>query len=220
MSKFKIAYVDESREEIEKFQRFCYPNFNVVPIYPKSSKNETCQEIIENNVDAVVSDFEFSEQMSDIKYDGTDLITLILSKREGFPVFILTSFEDEAMRKGDDVNIIYEKGEKYVTDETGNISRNESLLERIKLQIEKYKRKLELDEKRILELIAESKKRKLNAAEIDELADLDSKVEKALDKESSIPNILRESKEALDLSELLKKVDELGKKLDDKSSKK
>ncbi|MEN9548796.1 MAG: hypothetical protein RIR12_1387 [Bacteroidota bacterium] len=219
MTKFKIAYVDESREEIEKFQRFCFPNFDVVPVYPKPSKEETCSEILENHVDAVVSDFEFSEQMSDIKYDGTDLITLILSKREGFPVFILTSFEDEAMRKGDDVNIIYEKGEKYVTDDSGNISRNESLLERIKLQIEKYKRKLETDENRILELIAESKKRKLNAVEIDELSDLDSKVEKALDKESVIPNILRESKEALDLSDLLKKVDELAKKLDPKNKK-
>lgn len=219
MSKFKIAYVDESREEIEKFQRFCFPNFDVVPIYPKPSKEKTCEEILESYVDAVVSDFEFSEQMSDIKYDGTDLINLILTKRDDFPVFILTSFEDEAMRKGDDVNIIYEKGEKYTTDEAGNISRNESLLERIKLQIEKYKRKLEANEKRILELIAESKKRKLNAAEIDELSDLDSKVERALDKESSIPNILRESKEALDLSELLKKVDELGKKLEEKNKK-
>lgn len=216
MTKFKIAYIDESREEIEKFQRFCYPNFDVVPIYPKPSKDETCNEILENHVDAVICDFEFSEQMSDIKYDGTDLITLILSKREGFPVFILTSYEDEAMRKGDDVNIIYEKGEKYIEDETGKISRNESLLERIKLQIEKYRHKLDTDEKRILELIAESNKRTLNSAEIEELADLDSKIEKTLDKDSRIPNILRESKEASDLSELLKRVDELAKKLDSK----
>lgn len=216
MTKFKIAYVDESREEIEKFQRFCYPNFDVVPIYPNPSKDKTCSEILENHVDAVICDFEFSEQMSDIKYDGTDLITLILSKREGFPVFILTSFEDEAMRKGDDVNIIYEKGEKYITDETGKISRNESLLERIKLQIEKYKHKLETDERRILELIAESNKRILNSAEIEELAELDSKIEKTLDIESRIPNILRESKEASDLSELLKRVDELANKLDSK----
>ncbi len=217
MPKFKIAYVDESKEEIRKFQRFAYSTFEVVPVYPRPSIEETCAEILESNVDAIVSDFQFHEEVSDIKYDGTDLITLILSKRDGFPVFILTSFEDDAMRKGDDVNIIYEKGEKYITDQAGNISRNESLLERIKLQIEKYQRKLEVNENRILELIAESKKRNLSALELDELAELDSKVEKALDKESSIPNILRESKEALDLSELLKKVDELGKKLSEKN---
>lgn len=214
MTKFKIAYVDESREEIEKFQRFCFPNLDVVPIYPKPSIDETCSEILENHVDAIVSDFEFSEQMSDIKYDGTDLITLILHKREKFPVFILTSFEDEAMRKSDDVNIIYEKGDKYITDELGNITRNESLLERITLQIGKYKQKLEADEKRLLELIADSRKRKLNAFELQELKELDSKIEKTLDKEGQIPNILRDDEEAKELSKLIQKVDELAKKLD------
>ncbi len=216
MNNYKIAYIDESREEIEKFQRFCYPTFEVVKIIPLPSKEETCSLILESHVDAVVSDFEFSEQASDIKYDGTDLISLFVSKREGFPVFIFTSYEDEAVRKSDDVNIIYEKGEKYLTDSSGNISKNEKLIERIRLQIEKYKHKLEASESRILELIAESKRRSLDAIEIEELSELDSKIEKALDKESRIPNILRNDKEASDLSELLKKVDELAKKLDSK----
>lgn len=213
MSKFKIAYIDESQEEIGKFQRFCFPTFDVIPIIPKASIDDTCLIILENHVDAVVSDFEFSEQASDIKYDGTDIISLFLSKREGFPVFIFTSYEPEAIRKSDDVNIVYEKGEKYLTDDSGNITKNEKLIERIKLQIEKYKHKLETDEKRLLELIAESKKRKLDALEKEELAELDSKIEKALDKESRISNILRDDKEASELSELLKKVDELAKSL-------
>ena len=51
---------------------------------------------------------------------------------------------------------------------------------------------------------------------MEELSELDSKIEKALDKESRIPNILRDDKEASDLAELLKKVDELAKKLEDK----
>lgn len=213
MSKFKVAYIDESQEEIGKFQRFCFPTFEVVPIIPKASIEETCLDILENHVDAVVSDFEFSEQASDIKYDGTDIISLFLSKREGFPVFIFTSYEPEAISKSDDVNIVYEKGEKYLSDDSGNITKNERLIERIKLQIEKYRHKLETDENRLLELIAESKKRKLDALEKEELAELDSKIEKALDKESRISNILRDDKEASELSELLKKVDELAKSL-------
>ena len=213
MSKFKIAYIDESQEEIGKFQRFCFPTFDVIPIIPKASIEETCLEILENHVDAVVSDFEFSEQASDIKYDGTDIISLFLSKREGFPVFIFTSYEPEAISKSDDVNIVYEKGEKYLTDDSGNITKNERLIERIKLQVEKYRHKLETDENRLLELIAESKKRKLDALEKEELAELDSKIEKALDKESRISNILRDDKEASELSELLKKVDELARSL-------
>lgn len=205
--KFKIAYIDEDQSDIRRFQRFSYNFFEVVPIIPKDSIEETCNEIIESHVDAIVSDFEFAEQISTVHYDGTDLVSLFLKKREGFPVFILTSYEDDAISKGEDVNIIYEKKE---------MDEGEQFLERVKAQIEKYKHKLETDEKRLLELIAESKKRKLDALEREELAELDSKIEKALDKESRISNILREDKETSELSELLKKVDELAKSLGNK----
>lgn len=202
--KYKIAYIDEDQSDTRRFQRFSYNFFEVVPIIPKDSIEDTCNEILENHVDAIVSDFDFAEQLSTVHYDGTDLVSLFLKKREGFPVFILTSYEDDAISKGEDVNIIYEKKE---------MDEGEQFLERVKAQIEKYKHKLETDEKRLLELIAESKKRKLDALEREELAELDSKIEKSLDKESRISNILREDKEASELSELLKKVDELAKSL-------
>lgn len=206
MAKFKIAYIDESDADTRRFQRFSYNYFEIVPFVPKDSIEETCNNILESHVDAIISDFDFSEQLSTIHYDGTDLVSLFLKKREGFPVFILTSYEDDAISKGEDVNIIYEKKE---------MDQGETFLQRVKAQIEKYKHKLETEENRLLELISESKRRKLDALEIEELAELDSKIEKALDKESRIPNILKDDKEASELSELLKKVDELTKKLDD-----
>lgn len=207
MAKYKIAYVDESASDTRKFQRFSYNYFEVIPIIPNDTIEETCKAILESHVDAIISDFDFSEQLSTVHYDGTDLVSLFLKKREDFPVFILTSYEDDAISKGEDVNIIYEKKE---------MDEGEKFLERVKAQIKKYKHKLETEENRLLELISESKKRKLNATEMEELSELDSKIEKALDKESRIPNILRGDKEASDLAELLKKVDELAKKLDDK----
>lgn len=208
MTKYKIAYIDESEADIRRFQRFSYNYFEVIPFIPKDTIEETCNDILESHVDAIVSDFEFSEQLSTVHYDGTNLVSEFLKKRENFPVFILTSFEDDAISKGDDVNIIYEKKEM---DEG---EKGEKFLERVKAQIEKYKHKLETKENRLLELITESKKRKLDAFEKQELAELDSKIEKALDKESQIPNILRDDNEATELSELLKKVDELAKKLE------
>lgn len=207
MKKHKIAYIDESLADTRRFQRFSYNYFEVVPFIPKISIEETCNDILESHVDAIISDFDFAEQLSTIHYDGTDLVSLFLKKRENFPVFILTSYEDDAISKGEDVNIIYEKKE---------MDEGETFLQRVKAQIEKYKYKLEVEENRLLELIAESKKRKLDASEKEELAELDSKIEKALDKESRIPNILRDDKEASDLSELLKKVDELATKLENK----
>lgn len=202
--KYKIAYVDENLSDTRRFQRFSYNYFEVIPIIPSDSIEETCNEIIENHVDAIVSDFDFAEQLSTVHYDGTDLVSLFLKKREGFPVFILTSYEDDAISKGEDVNIIYEKKE---------MDEGKQFLERVKAQIEKYKHKLETDENRLLELIIESKKRKLDAFELDEMAELDSKIEKALDRESRISNNLRYDKEVSELSELLSKVDELAKSL-------
>ena len=206
MTKYRIAYIDESDADTRRFQRFSYNFFEVVPFIPKVSLEETCNEILESHVDALISDFEFSEQLSTVHYDGTDLVSHFLKKRENFPVFILTSYEDDAISKGEDVNIIYEKKE---------MDEGQKFLDRIKAQIEKYKHKLEEEENRLLHLIAESKKRKLDAVEVDELKELDSKIEKTLDKESHIPNILRNDDEARDLSLLLKKVDELTKKLED-----
>ena len=210
MTKYRIAYIDESDSDIRRFQRFSYNFFEVVPFIPKESIEETCNDILESHVDALISDFEFSEQLSNVHYDGTDLVSLFLKKRENFPVCILTSYEDDAISKGEDVNIIYEKKE---------MDEGQKCLDRIKAQIEKYKHKLEEDENRLLFLITESKKRSLDAVEIDELKLLDSKIEKALDKEGHIPNILRDDKEAHDLSELLKKVDLLTKKLEDNDGK-
>ena len=210
MTKYKIAYIDESEADIRRFQRFSYNYFEVISFIPKDTIEETCNDILESHVDAIVSDFEFSEQLSTVHYDGTNLVSEFLKKRDNFPVFILTSFEDDAISKGEDVNIIYEKKEM---DEG---EKGEKFLERVKAQIEKYKHKLETVENRLVELIAESKKRKLDAFEKQELAELDSKIEKALDKESQIPNILRDDNEANELSELLKKFDELAKKLESK----
>ena len=210
MTKYRVAYIDESDSDIRRFQRFSYNYFEVVPFIPKESIEETCDDILDAHVDALISDFEFSEQLSTVHYDGTDLVSLFLKKRENFPVFILTSYEDDAISKGEDVNIIYEKKE---------MDEGQKFLDRIKAQIEKYKHKLEEDENRLLFLISESKKRILDALEIDELKNLDSKIENTLDKEGQIPNILRNDKEAQDLSELLKKVDLLTKKLEDNDDK-
>ena len=210
MTKYRVAYIDESDSDIRRFQRFSYNYFEVVPFIPKESIEETCDDILDAHVDALISDFEFSEQLSTVHYDGTDLVSLFLKKRENFPVFILTSYEDDAISKGEDVNIIYEKKE---------MDEGQKFLDRIKAQIEKYKHKLEEDENRLLFLISESKKRILDALEIDELKNLDSKIENTLDKEGQIPNILRNDKEAHDLSELLKKVDLLTKKLEDNDDK-
>jgi len=111
MAKFNIAYIDESGADTRRFQRFAFSYFDVSPIAPKPVLKDTIKEVMDSNCDAVIADFDLAEQDPTIHYDGTDLVRAVLKKREGFPVFILTSFEDDAISKGDDVNIVYEKKE-------------------------------------------------------------------------------------------------------------
>jgi HPt (histidine-containing phosphotransfer) domain-containing protein len=204
MTKFKVAYIDESETDIRRFQRFSFNYFEIVPIMPLPSISDTINKIMESNVDGIIADFDLSEQDPKIHFDGTDLVRKVLGKREGFPVFILTSFEDDAISKGDDVNIVYEKKE---------MDQGRKFLDRVKTQIEKYKHQLELNENRLLELLQESQKRNLDAFEKQELKELDSKIEKALDKESQIPNVLRDNEKSDELGALLKAVDQLADKL-------
>ena len=204
MNKFKIAYVDEDDVDIRRFQRFSRNYFDVVPIKPDKQLEITAQEILSSHVDAVIADFDLAEQDESIHYNGANLISYILEQRENYPVFILTSYEDDAVLKGDDVNIVYEKSE---------MGDGEKFLERVKTQIEKYYHKLDEDEKRLVQLIEESRKRKLNAFEDEEIIKLDSVIERALDKRSTIPDHIRQRKHSDELLEILKKVDDLEKKL-------
>src|SRR5579859_1864900 len=108
---FKVAYVDESPPDIRRFQRFARNYFEVIAFAPKIQKESTVEDILDSHVDAVIANFDLSEQDPTIHYNGADLVSLVLEQRESFPVFILTSYEDDAVSQGDDVNIVYEKSE-------------------------------------------------------------------------------------------------------------
>jgi len=208
MTKFKVAYIDEDESDIRRFQRFADDFFNVVPLIPDREIERTVYIIFEQKVDAIIADFELSEQNVSIHYNGAELVRFILEEREQFPVFILTSYEEDAVSKGDDVNIVYEK----------NIMNDgETFLIKVKSQIEKYIHKLETAENRIFELTEKSKTATLDAFEEEELFKLDALIEKAYDKKSKIPENLRRANNSEELIELLKKVDNLTKRIESKN---
>jgi DNA-binding NarL/FixJ family response regulator len=207
MAKYRVAYIDESDVDIRKFQRFARNYFEVIPFKPNREKEITATAILESKVDAVIADFDLSEQDETIHYTGAELVSLILEERELFPVFILTSYEDDAVSKGEDVNIVYEKSE---------MANGEKFLERVKNQIEKYYNKLDEAEKKLLALIEKGQQTKLDAQEEQELADLDSLIEKSLNKKIVVPDKIKKDTEEDKLGDLLKKVDELAKKLEKK----
>lgn len=146
--KYKVAYIDEVDRDVRSFKRSVFlranEKFDVITIKPKTSVEDTVLEVFEQFADAVVADFRLSEEDPTVHYNGSDIIKQVLSIRKDFPVFILTSFEDDAVDKGFDVNIVYEKKD---------IQSDSKFFDKVIIQIKKHKAKIESAEIRLLELI-------------------------------------------------------------------
>jgi vacuolar-type H+-ATPase subunit I/STV1 len=206
MEKFKITYLDESGEDIRAFQRFASSHFDVIPLKPIPSLDEMLTTVFENGAAALVVDYDLSEEAPTIHYSGTDIVEGILAQRPDFPVFILTSYDEQALENGDDVNIVYEKKEMY--------DKNVKFLQKINTQIVNYNRRLDQKEDRILELNKLREQRDLTLDEENELIELDSYIEEALNKKDALPNALKTISNEMKLVSLLSKVDILLKKVD------
>ncbi len=189
----------------------------MVGIEPSIEIDETISEIISYRVDALVADFDLKEQSPNVRYYGTELVERYLSIRKEFPIFIFTSHEDDALQKGEDVNIIYEKGEQYIEgdDENSPPIKNKKLLDRIKLQIEKHQLKVLSSENRLKELVYKSHHHTLTLFEENELIHLDSFLEQTIDRQSVMPESLKTTSASSKLIELIKKVDSLTTKINE-----
>ncbi|WP_367391802.1 hypothetical protein [Lewinella sp. LCG006] len=218
---YKILFIDEQQEDIDSFKDYIEEKdlegiFEVLDKYPLKSLESMIEEVMSMHVDAVITDFRLNEYKENIDYnvpyDGTQLVEGILSEREDFPCFVLTSFDDEAVGKSEDVNIVYIKGILHGTEK--ETKAKATFLDRLKNQIIHYKSKLEKAELRLIELLEKSKTQELDAFEEDELLKLDSLIEKSLDKKYVVPDTVKRTIESKSLSELLNAVDELKKKLE------
>jgi hypothetical protein len=217
MSKFKVAYIDEVEEDIREFQRFADDFFEIIPILPVGGLDDLHELILENHVDAVVVDHNLIEYDTThtINYEGNDVINKILETQNDFPVFVLTSYDEEAIDKNEDAKIVFEKKIMFASKEQPEaFEAGIKFKKLINIQIEKYRSRITDWDNKLLALIEKSKKEKLDAFEEAEAIRLDSLIEKALDKKAQIPDVLREQIKSDELSELLKKVDDLTKKLE------
>jgi len=211
MAKYKILFVDEVEADIRRFQRYVHNNdtdqiFELVAITPKNSLENFMEEIKEENFDAIITDHKLHEENANISFDGIDLVREIFKEKAGFPCFVLTSFDDEAVENGDDVNIVYIKG---LMDKDGENKAHATFLKKIEKQIIHYKNRIKNAEKELLNLIEKSKNQLLNAKEEARLLELDTLIEKATNQPSSLPNHLKSMKNLNELHKMIDNTDAL-----------
>jgi DNA-binding NarL/FixJ family response regulator len=217
---YRLLFIDEEKDDIDDFKDYIEEKdldgvFEVIAINPLEDLETMMEKVMSLHPDAVVTDFMLNEIKTSITYNvpytGTELISAISSQRENFPCFVMTSFDDRAVGESEDVNTVYIKGILHGTEKETKAKAN--FLDRIKNQIIHYRAKIENAEKRLLELIEKNKTEKLSAPEEEELIDLDSIIERALDKRFKVTKIAKQGVESESLKELLAEVDALVKKL-------
>ncbi|HMI78575.1 MAG TPA: hypothetical protein VK484_07265 [Ferruginibacter sp.] len=217
---YKILFIDEQEDDIDDFKDYIQKTntkqtFELVIELPLDSLDSMLDRILDINPDAVIVDFMLNEYKElvqyNVPYNGVDLIEALLSIRQDFPCFVMTSFDDDAIKIIDDVNKVYIKDILHGKEKETNAKAN--FLERIESQIGHYKTRIGNAEQRLEELIEMRKAGKVTMEDEKEIIDLDDFLEKSLDKKSSIPEEYKTLSNTKKLEEILTKVDELLEKV-------
>ena len=214
---YKILFIDEESTQhdrfLDYFEQVC-PEIVPECEYPLSTVPEMLQRIEELCADAVVTDFRLNEMRTDIhynvNYNGIELINAIREQRDGFPCFVITSHDDEAVNGSDDVNLVYIKDILRPAADKAKVT----FAERITRQVDKYRSRIGNARQELSVLIDRRNSGNANVHDEERIIKLDSFLEKSLDSYDSIPEQLKELSNLERLNTLIGKVDDLLKKFE------
>lgn len=167
--KYKIAYIDEDDGWLNTFRQTFKNDFEVINIKINSETTEESlfQEILSQNVDAIISDFLLDET-EDVDFNGDKVVELIAKYNPYFPIMILTSYEPKAVSQMDNVNII--NGKDILDGE--NQERLDIFKAKIKANIENYYSKIQNTKDRIEFLVKKNNDDSIEPNEEEELTKL------------------------------------------------
>lgn len=205
---YKIAYIDESKRDRDNFQRYLrasnFNDFELHVLEPQPDLSNFVSDILSSHYMAIIVDFHLSEKKPSIHYDGWDLAKEILAFREGLPMFILTAYDIDAIMGSDDVRLVYDKKSAIHSD-------SYIFLDRVKRQIQVFKKQVDDAERRLLELITLSNVQGLNVVEEEELIKLDNFIEKSLSKKNPMPNKFKSLSNETRLDKIIDLLDRIDK---------
>ncbi|MCT6590822.1 hypothetical protein N3553_13145 [Pantoea dispersa] len=219
---YKILFIDEEKEAIEDFKDYVdetptSKNIEVLNEYPLKEIDEMISLIIKLNPDAIITDFMLNEHKTDIKYgvsyNGIELVKRIMAIREGFPCFVMTSFDDDAVKQSDDVNLVYIKDILHSEKDT-KVKAN--FLEKVVNQISHYQSKIHSVEVELKKLIKLRDTGKAGIVDEERIIELDTFLERAIDKKSTIPKEYKKLSNTQRLESILNKVDNILSKVNKK----
>lgn len=196
MTHLKYGMKGASRQKMEKYSNI---EFVIFEINLASEMEEIAKTILEKKIDVILIDYNLSSYAT-IPYTGVQLAKYIQEKFLDFPLFILTSYEDELYEQEifDSYQIF--DFERYLSEEKERIELHYKLIE----QVFKYQKQIEQWKNEIKNLLPEKGK----SAEIDNrILELDNKLEKSIDGISAIPIQIKNTLKSSKIDEILNKID-------------
>ena len=218
MMKYKVLFIDEEKSQHNEFDDFMDKYQDSVDImcrFPLPDLESTISMIDELRPDAIVSDFKLNDIKEDIKYnisfDGSELMDAYLEERPGFPCFVLTSFDDLAIYRSHDLNIVYLKKDLHPSQDD-----KITFADRIIQKIVCYQTDLSKSQERLNSLIELRRNNHATSKDEQELIELDSFLERSLGRKTEVPDGMKELSNMKRLNTLISKADEILAKLEKK----
>ncbi|WP_242223160.1 hypothetical protein [Bacillus cereus group sp. BfR-BA-01380] len=190
-----------NKAKSEKQMKYSIYRLDPVELELKDNIDDMIQQVIEEKLDCVVVDYKLSSYKN-VDYSGVEFAKTLEDALYDFPIFILTSYEDDLF-----FNEIFNAYQvfdfaRYLNEESERIELNYKIIEQI-LKTTKQKQKWEEEIKRLLPLAGTSQ-------EVDsKLLELDTKLEKSMNGVNAIPDKLKRDLDSNKLTELISKIDSI-----------
>lgn len=106
--KYNVGYLDEEEQWQLTARNGLISDFKVSVLDLPQSSKEIWPVVLEKELDALIVDFRLFES-GEVTYDGDDVIKEVQRHNRHFPLFIMTSYENDAISHCEDVLIIRDK---------------------------------------------------------------------------------------------------------------
>ena len=198
-----MTWLQEGWENASPEKRVKYSAYSIVPVEIKllPTIDETHGEIISLKADCMLIDYRLSS-FATVAFSGTDLAKALTTVHFGFPIFILTAYEDEIYAK--EVFDVYQifNFDRYVNDMEERLELNTKIIE----QVLKYRKEFASWEQELSELLP----RVGENAKIDaRIIQLDGYIERSLNGTNAIPDNIKKQLSDGKIDALLDKLDKL-----------
>lgn len=199
MIMIRLGYLDEDKGNRNTFFRVFKKDFEVVMLDDNAklaSVDMVLEEIDNLKLDVLAVDFRLADS-GWVSFNGDEVVRAIWNNRRYFPVFMLTSYVNNALEKMDNVFLVNDK------DGLSDNNKITLLKKQIATSVDTYHRIVEEKNSRLKLLVEKQKNGELDEKEEKELLSLNVEMNNVDPKSNPISPDMMQTKSVRDLHEMV-----------------